>query len=97
MSSKPEYVNTDPENRSRHRDPFDMSPFAVNPPGGGIPSPGHLPLPPAQQPGHVMGQRAHLATEEWFHGPIPRYVGLKNSVRVISDYVSLSGKMLNSY
>ena len=38
LSNKPEYVNTDPENRARHRDPFDMSPFALNPPGGGLSS-----------------------------------------------------------
>ena len=68
-----------------------MSPFALNPPGGGeasevkdlhatdlmfrfvagLPSPG-LPLPPSQQPGQVLGQRAMLAKEEWFHGPISR-------------------------
>jgi len=69
--NRPEYVNTDPEARARHRDPFDMSPFALNPPGGGLPSPG-LPLPPSQQPGQVLGQRAMLAKEEWFHGPISR-------------------------
>jgi len=71
LHSKPEYVNTDPDNRGRHRDPFDMSPFAVHPPGGGIPSPG-LPLPPSQQPGMVMSQKAMLAKEDWFHGPISR-------------------------
>ena len=37
----------------------------------GLPSPG-LPLPPSQQPGQVLGQRAMLAKEEWFHGPISR-------------------------
>ena len=59
---RPEYVNTETE-RSRHRDPFDMSPFSVCPPGGGIPSPS-LPQPPTH--------RSLLAVEDWFHGPISR-------------------------
>jgi len=59
---RPEYVNTDTD-RSRHRDPFDMSPFSVCPPGGGIPSPS-LPQPPSH--------RSLLAVEDWFHGPISR-------------------------
>lgn len=56
---RPEYVNTDHE-RSRHRDPFDMSPFSVHPPCGGFPS---LPSP---------SQRSLLSGEEWYHGPISR-------------------------
>jgi len=62
---RPEYVNTDTE-RPRHRDPFDMSPFSVHPPGGGLaglPSPS-LPQPPSH--------RALLAGEDWYHGPISR-------------------------
>ncbi len=31
-----------PTRSGRPRDPFDMSPFALNPPGGGIPSPSSL-------------------------------------------------------
>ena len=34
---RPEYVNTDTD-RSRHRDPFDMSPFSVCPPGDVYPA-----------------------------------------------------------
>ena len=30
-------------------------------------------MPPSQQPSQVMTQRAILAKEEWFHGPISRY------------------------
>jgi len=71
LPSKPEYVNNDiPDGRSKHRDPFDMSPFALNPPGGGIPSP-CLPLPPTQ-PVQGLAHRAQLSKEEWFHGPISR-------------------------
>jgi len=68
QNSRPEYVNTDPDNRARLRDPFDMSPFALNPPCAGFPSPTSLPLPPSTQP----GQRVMLTQEEWFHGPISR-------------------------
>jgi len=71
LPPKSEYVNNEvADGRARHRDPFDMSPFALNPPGGGIPSPS-LPLPPTQ-PVQGVTQRAQLSKEEWFHGPISR-------------------------
>ena len=56
---RPEYVNTETD-RARHRDPFDMSPFSVHPPGGGLPS---VPSP---------SPRSLLSGEEWYHGPISR-------------------------
>jgi SHC-transforming protein 1 len=73
-SARPEYVNNDVTDtgRSKSRDPFDMSPFALAPPGGGIaniPSPA-APLPPAAAP--AGGQRSKMSQEEWFHGPISR-------------------------
>ena len=63
-----EYINSQvPDQRHKsHHDPFDMSPFALAPPGGGIPSP--VTPTPVQTPAH----RAQLAKEDWFHGPIPR-------------------------
>jgi len=72
VNYKPEYVNNEvtADGRSKHRDPFDMSPFALNPPGGGIPSP-CLPLPPTQ-PVQGLAHRVQLTKEEWFHGPISR-------------------------
>jgi len=72
--SRPDYVNSGVEKtsgRSKNRDPFDMSPFALSPPGGGIsnmPSPPQT-LPPTIAPGR--GQHK-LSKEEWFHGPISR-------------------------
>ena len=38
LPARPEYVN---QEGGRHRDPFDMSPFALQPPGGGFPGPLH--------------------------------------------------------
>jgi len=74
---RPEYVNTDSQPHGNHsgtrtRDPFDMSPFALAPPGGGInniPSP-VTPLPPSTV--NFSKQNCQLAQEEWFHGPISR-------------------------
>jgi len=60
---RPEYVNTD-TGRLPARDPFDMSPFSVCPPGGGLPSVSLYEGPPSQ--------RCLLAVEEWYHGPISR-------------------------
>jgi len=77
--SRPEYVNNEVDQGGRPiktRDPFDMSPFALAPPGGGIANiPSPTGLPPAIAPGKgvVGGQsRSKLAQEEWFHGPISR-------------------------
>jgi len=62
-----EYINSQVQDqRNKHHDPFDMSPFALNPPGGGIPSP--VTPTPVQTPSH----RAQLLKEDWFHGPISR-------------------------
>jgi len=73
QAGRPEYVNTDTDGRqARTRDPFDMSPFALAPPGGGIAnilSP-VTPLPPTSQP--FTNQSCQLVQEEWFHGPISR-------------------------
>ena len=71
---RPEYVNTDTERTSRHpRDPFDMSPFSVCPPGGGLGGLAGLgcglPSPSLTQP---PSQRSLLALEDWYHGPISR-------------------------
>merc|ERR1719319_555415 len=64
-----EYMNSqvqDQRHHKSHHDPFDMSPLALAPPGGGIPSP--VTPTPVQTPLH----RAQLAKEDWFHGPISR-------------------------
>jgi len=54
---EPEYVNGDiPNPRKSNRDPFDMSPFATNAPGGGIPD--------------VI--KAQLEQEDWYHGAVSR-------------------------
>lgn len=69
LPSRHEYVNNEADHGAPHpkpRDPFDMSPFALAPPGGGIPAPAPA-LPP-----QGAALRAQLAGEEWFHGPIPR-------------------------
>ena len=54
----------------KSRDPFDMSPFALAPPGGGIASIPAATLPSHPPQGAVL--RAQLAGEDWFHGPISR-------------------------
>ncbi|XP_023329219.1 SHC-transforming protein 1 isoform X2 [Eurytemora carolleeae] len=87
----PEYTNGEIQDQrtGRHRDPFDMSPFALNPPGGGIPSP------VTPTPITSSGMRAQLGKEEWFHGPISRY---KNSLGKRNGFMVLSpGRMLNVY
>jgi len=63
-----EYINSGVQDQrgKHHHDPFDMSPFALAPPGGGIPSP--VTPTPVQTP----SQRAQLSCEDWFHGPISR-------------------------
>jgi len=68
-----EYVNNDadPKAPTKHRDPFDMSPFALAPPGGGIANI-PTPLPPTSLPPQGAALRAQLSQEEWFHGPISR-------------------------
>jgi len=81
VPNKPEYVNSDvQDSRSgRHRDPFDMSPFALNPPGGGIPSPlspphnhQNFPCPVAPTPAPSTAIRSQLGKEEWYHGAVSR-------------------------
>lgn len=66
-----EYINSEVQDQrsGRHRDPFDMSPFSLNAPGGGIPSP-LSPVSSSAAPLHSL--RAQLLKEEWFHGPISR-------------------------
>jgi len=79
----PQYVNNDiPDQRTggRHRDPFDMSPFAIHPPGGGIPSPTNnngqsnfnIPSPVAPTPAPTSSMRVQLGKEDWYHGAISR-------------------------
>ena len=82
VPNNPEYVNSDvqdPRSGGRNRDPFDMSPFALNAPGGGIPSPlspPHsqqnfpCPVPPTAAPSTAI--RTQLGKEEWYHGAISR-------------------------
>jgi len=72
LPSRHEYVNNDADPKLQHksRDPFDMSPFALAPPGGGIASIPAATLPSHPPQGAVL--RAQLAGEDWFHGPISR-------------------------
>jgi len=63
-----------------------MSPFALNPPGGGIPSP------VTPTPITSSGMRAQLGKEEWFHGPISRYknsLGKRNGFMVLSPGIRI--------
>lgn len=72
VSGAPEYVNSSVPNPraninggASHRDPFDMSPFATQPPGGGMA--GLL-----ASAAKIDNLRIQLSREEWFHGPISR-------------------------
>lgn len=58
-------VNSSGGPGSGHRDPFDMSPFATHPPGGGMAG-----LLASAAKGDSL--RMQLAREDWFHGPISR-------------------------
>lgn len=86
IADKPEYVNSDVQDQrptsvtsasGRPRDPFDMSPFALNPPGGGIPavptaSTANIPSPVSPTPAPTASIRTALGREEWYHGAINR-------------------------
>lgn len=70
LPSRHDYVNNDADpKQQKSRDPFDMSPFALAPPGGGI---ANIPTPAPALPPQGAALRAKLVQEEWFHGPISR-------------------------